>query len=98
MSEQTAARPGRRRTSGATCRPLVWPVRRLRRRGRRIDRHVLDAPGRTSESLSSRTGRCREACVKENAERDRAYDALAQSDGAMARLIAEHGHPDPFTW
>jgi DNA-3-methyladenine glycosylase II len=36
--------------------------------------------------------------VKQKAERERAYDALAQSDDALARLIAQHGHPDPFTW
>ena len=28
----------------------------------------------------------------------RAYDTLAQTDEALARLIARHGRPDPFHW
>jgi DNA-3-methyladenine glycosylase II len=31
-------------------------------------------------------------------ERELAYDALARSDADLARLIAEHGRPDPFAW
>jgi DNA-3-methyladenine glycosylase II len=29
---------------------------------------------------------------------DRAYDDLAGRDPVLARLIGEHGHPDPFGW
>jgi DNA-3-methyladenine glycosylase II len=38
-----------------------------------------------------------EAAESEQA-RQLAYSVLAQSDAAMAGLIAEHGQPDPFSW
>jgi DNA-3-methyladenine glycosylase II len=31
-------------------------------------------------------------------ERERIYRDLAERDGALAGLIARHGHPDPFSW